>query len=52
MPRTLLEFFADESGDYLDKMERALAAGPTPEVLREIVRFVERSGRRRRRSTS
>lgn len=47
MPRTLLEFFADESGDYLDKMERALAAGPTPDAdeLRRFARALRGSAR-------
>jgi HPt (histidine-containing phosphotransfer) domain-containing protein len=47
MPRSLLEFFADESGDYLDKMERALAAGPTPDAdeLRRFARALRGSAR-------
>jgi chemotaxis protein histidine kinase CheA len=47
MPRTLLEFFADESGDYLDKMERALSAGPTPDAdeLRRFARALRGSAR-------
>jgi HPt (histidine-containing phosphotransfer) domain-containing protein len=47
MPRSLLEFFADESGDYLDKMERALGAGPTPDAdeLRRFARALRGSAR-------
>ncbi len=47
MPRTLLEFFSDEANDYLDKMDRALAAGATPDAdeLRRFARALRGSAR-------
>ncbi|UCC73017.1 MAG: Hpt domain-containing protein [Gemmatimonadota bacterium] len=47
MPRTLLEFFADEASDYLDKMDQALAVGPSPDAdqLRRFARALRGSAR-------
>jgi chemotaxis protein histidine kinase CheA len=47
MPRTLLEFFADEATDYLDRMEQTLAASDTPDAdeLRRFARALRGSAR-------
>ncbi len=46
MPRTLLEFFADEAGDYLDKLEAALGSeSPDPDELRRLARALRGSAR-------
>ncbi len=47
MPRTLLEFFADEAGDYLQKLERALEVPGTPDAdeLRRLARALRGSAR-------
>jgi chemotaxis protein histidine kinase CheA len=46
MPRTLLEFFADEAGDYLDKLDAALdAESPDPDELRRLARALRGSSR-------
>lgn len=47
MPRTLLEFFADEAGDYLQKLERALEAPGAPDAdeLRRLARALRGSAR-------
>jgi chemotaxis protein histidine kinase CheA len=47
MPRTLLEFFADEAGDYLQKLDRALEAPGAPDAdeLRRLARALRGSAR-------
>lgn len=47
MPRTLLEFFADEAGDYLGKLEKALAADEEPngDEIRRLARALKGSAR-------
>ncbi len=47
MPRTLLEFFGDEAGDYLAKMEQMLGAAGTPDAdeLRRFARALRGSAR-------
>lgn len=47
MPRTLLEFFADEARDYLDKLEQTLdtAGQPNSDELRRLSRALRGSAR-------
>jgi HPt (histidine-containing phosphotransfer) domain-containing protein len=47
MPRTLLEFFADEANEYLDRLERALGAAGAPDAdeLRRLARALRGSAR-------
>lgn len=47
MPRTLLEFFADEATDYLDKLEGTLdtAGAPDSDELRRLARALRGSAR-------
>jgi HPt (histidine-containing phosphotransfer) domain-containing protein len=46
MPRTLLEFFTDEAGDYLEKLETALEAeSPDADELRRLARALRGSAR-------
>jgi hypothetical protein len=47
MPRTLLEFFADEANEYLDKLEQTLAGPGAPDAdeLRRLSRALRGSAR-------
>ncbi len=47
MPRTLLEFFADEAGDYLDKLQTTLATAELPDAdeMRRLARALRGSAR-------
>ncbi len=47
MPRTLLEFFADEAGDYLNKLDKALSVSgePNADELRRLARALRGSAR-------
>jgi chemotaxis protein histidine kinase CheA len=47
MPRTLLEFFADEASEYLDRLEQTLRTPGTPDAdeLRRLARALRGSAR-------
>jgi chemotaxis protein histidine kinase CheA len=47
MPRTLLDFFAEEADDYLNKLRRALGTAGTPDAaeLRRLARALRGSAR-------